>query len=134
MNRFFSASFWGILSALAAGVILRIFVFDLSFVEGSSMAPFLRNGSVVVINKLAYGFVLPFDTKLLFRWHYPRPGDVVFFHEPLLKKPSIKRYGGRTAEGAFLLGDNTGDSLDSRIYGSVPVENILGKVLFSIKR
>lgn len=30
----------------------------------------------------------------------------------------------------FVLGDNSGDSYDSRYYGSVPVENIRGKVLF----
>ncbi len=33
-------------------------------------------------------------------------------------------------ESVFVLGDNDPDSYDSRNYGSVPVENIRGKVLF----
>ncbi len=37
-------------------------------------------------------------------------------------------------DSVFLLGDNNFDSYDSRHYGSIPVENIRGKVLFLTRK
>jgi signal peptidase I len=34
------------------------------------------------------------------------------------------------ADSVFLLGDNTGDSLDSRYFGSIPERNVIGRILF----
>jgi signal peptidase I len=34
-------------------------------------------------------------------------------------------------EGAvFVMGDNRGDSIDSRTYGAIPIDELVGRVLF----
>jgi len=83
-------------------------------VEGDSMLPILKNGDLVLIN---------LDTE-------PRIGDIVLAAHPFKKSVKIiKRINEITTENRyFLVGDNQGESTDSRIFGTIAKNDILGKV------
>jgi signal peptidase I len=145
------------LLACAVGLIvpLRAFVAEPLRVPTASMAPTLRPGDHVVVNKLAY------------RLGDPRRGDLVVFRPPVSGGLMLKRIvalGGdrvgledgvlhingrairerfvdhrlvdsvyfgpvRVPSGAvFVMGDRRSDSLDSRVFGPVPRGRILGRV------
>jgi signal peptidase I len=90
--------------------------------------------------------LLPGDWLLLDpttrRW--PRRGSIVVFHEPGTEILAVKRVAARpgdrvripqgilhlAADEAWLLGDNTGPSIDSRRYGPVALESLVGRVWF----
>ncbi|MDR1287311.1 MAG: S26 family signal peptidase [Treponema sp.] len=114
--------------AFILGGVLKFFVFDLMIAEGKSMEPSIRTGTVLVVNRLVYGFRFPWMKTYLVRWALPRPGDVVIFHAPG-SGVAVKRCV-EIAEGHFMaLGDNGPLSFDSRSYGPVPVDCIIGKAL-----
>jgi signal peptidase I len=119
----------GVLGAFIAALLLKGFFFDFMIAEGRSMDPVIKSGAVLVVNRAAYGLRLPWTGKYLLRWALPLPGDVVVFDTPRGDR-AVKRCGGLAAESSFLaLGDNSLESYDSRSYGPVPVDRILGKVL-----
>ncbi len=64
------------------------------------------------------------------RGYRPRPGHVVFVTDP--RTPSreiVKRVDHIDLHGAaWLLGDNPGESTDSRHFGGVPGELVTGRV------
>ena len=66
--------------------------------------------------------------KYLIRWDKPRTGEVVVFFTPE-GELAVKRCS--LSAGAFFdaKGDNSLASYDSRAYGQVSAENIIGKVL-----
>lgn len=124
---------WLILIVALGVLILKGFVVDLAVVDGSSMLPLLRRGQVVVVFRAAYGLRPPFGlgkSGYLFRWASPRVGDIVVARSPRTGKAIVKRVAFPSDAGAvFLLGDNPPESVDSREYGAVPVEELAGKVL-----
>ena len=87
-------------------------------VSGSSMAPALRPGDWIIVDRQAY------------RRRMPRRGDVVLARDP--RDPSrelVKRVDRVDLHGdAWLLGDNEAESTDSRTFGSVPTDAIAGRV------
>lgn len=87
-------------------------------VTGASMLPELKAGDEVLVNRRAY------------RHQPPRVGDIVLLyhpHQPGLKM--IKRVVAVTADGRCRVqGDNPAESSDSRHFGSVLFEDILGRV------
>ena len=88
-------------------------------VEGESMAPTMSPGERVLVNKVAY------------RRADPRPGDLVVVRDP--REPDrllLKRIDGLADGGWLVLGDNAGASTDSRAFGPVSKELIIGKVWF----
>lgn len=155
-----------ILIGLSIGMCLKLFVVDIVKVSGDSMAPTIKDGSIVVINKLAYGIVNPFGSDLLVQWALPQKTDIVTYLYN--NKMVIKRCAGISGEvldfssdlnytmhigdkvyplseqqyqrikfdgvvpdnTVFVIGDNAKDSVDSRDYGFIPVNNILGKVVY----
>ena len=118
-----------ILSAFAAAIIIKLFLFDFVFADGISMEPAIRNGSVLVVNRLRYGFRFPGRPGYVVKWAAPRQGDVVVFYTPS-GNMAVKRLGALTERGDFIAkGDNSLQSLDSRSYGPVPADRIIGKVL-----
>jgi signal peptidase I len=110
-------------------MVLKGFLFDFMIAEGRSMDPVIKSGTVLVVNRAAYGLRLPWTGKYLLRWRMPLPGDVVIFYTPQGDR-AVKRCAGITPGNTFVaLGDNRRESYDSRAYGPVPVDHIMGKVL-----
>lgn len=126
-----------ILAAIAIAVLLKFFVVDLALVNGPSMKPTFEEGQIVIVLRLAYGLRFPQGLGgYLLRWADPIPGDIVVAENPETSEPVVKRVAwtrpGPPRDGRlelWLLGDNAADSLDSRSYGAVPVENVAGRVL-----
>jgi nickel-type superoxide dismutase maturation protease len=82
------------------------------------MAPALRPGDFLVVDRAAY------------RARPPRPGEVVVAGDPRAAgRTLIKRVAGYDAGlGAWLLGDNPGESTDSRVFGYVAATHLRGRV------
>ncbi|MBQ6782249.1 MAG: signal peptidase I [Treponema sp.] len=64
---------------LAIGLVLRLFVVDVLHVSGKSMHPAIKDGDTLIVNKLAYGIVIPYGEKLLVQWKEPKAGDIVIY-------------------------------------------------------
>lgn len=117
-----------VIAALAA---IRAFVADFAVVQGRSMLPSLGSGDVVLIFKGAYGLRNPLGGYFLL-WAKPKHRDIVAAIRPGTAKAVIKRVwieGENEEDSYFLLGDNKYESVDSREFGPVPMDNILGRVL-----
>ena len=118
-----------VLLALAAALVLKLFFFDFMIAQGHSMEPAIQNGSVIVVSRLRYGLRLPWQQNYLVRWGRPSAGEVVVFYTPS-GELAVKRCAALTENGFFLAeGDNVHASYDSRSYGPVSLDNIIGKVL-----
>jgi signal peptidase I len=120
-----------VLAAAAAGLFLRFFVFDIVRVEGRSMEPELMPGSILLVNRAAYGLRNPLSEGYFLRWAAPRVNEILLYRDPWDGNFKIKRCAAVSNLGAFVRGDNPPESIDSRLHGSVPVERIAGKVLIS---
>ncbi|MDR2048209.1 MAG: signal peptidase I [Treponema sp.] len=118
-----------ILLAFAAALFIKLFLVDFMITQGRSMLPALKPGSVLIVNKAAYGIRIPGAGVYLFRWAFPHEGDMVVFYTPLGER-AVKRCSTVGGDGSFFaLGDNDLESFDSRSYGSIPPDHILGKVI-----
>jgi signal peptidase I len=108
---------------------LKFCLFDIMLSEGRSMLPVIPPGALLFVNRAAYGFRLPWSQYYSIRWGFPKKGDVVIFASPE-GKLAVKRVGG-IEQGGFilLLGDNQEESYDSRAYGALPIDSIVGKVI-----
>jgi signal peptidase I len=91
-------------------------------VEGPSMEPAFRPGDRVLVNRLAY------------RKRTPRAGEVVVLRDPerrghvLLKRVATAPGPAHPAPSSvYVLGDNAAESRDSRAFGPVGRDQIIGK-------
>jgi len=125
-----------LLAALLVGFILAMRHVALPWaIAGPSMLPALAPGDRVLVDPWS------------FRYRLPRPGEVVLFDGPaaqpdrLVKRvavpPAAARaplpgpWGGVVGEDwVWVLGDNTAQSLDSRRFGAVPAERVVGRVFW----
>ena len=118
-----------IILAFIAALLMKYFIFDFMIAEGHSMVPAIKPGTLLLVCKVFYGLRLPSSGTYLIRWGIPRKGDVVVFYTPL-GEIAVKRCGETLPERMFYaLGDNQAQSYDSRSYGPVPDDNIIGRVL-----
>ena len=101
------------------------------------MRPTLRDGDYILTNRLAYGLRLPFTDLWPLRWSEPRPGDVVVLTSPVDGRRLVKRIAagpegasGTTAPaGQFFVKGDDAASIDSRTFGWVSRDRILGRVV-----
>lgn len=136
--------------------IVRPFVAEVFRIPSESMTPTLEAGDRVLVNKFIYRFTEPTRGDLVL-FEEPvsgepiaikrvvgLPGDKVAAWDGVLfvngerREESYVDY--QTADSTFfgpekvpedrvlVMGDNRTNSLDSRSFGAVPVENVLGKV------
>lgn len=83
-------------------------------VEGDSMLPTLKNGDMVLV-KLTENLQI---------------GDIVVAKHPYRTTPIIKRITDFSTGGKlFLSGDNPDESSDSRVFGEIDKNDVLGKVI-----
>ncbi len=123
-------------------------------VDGHSMEPTLHTGEFVIVNKLAYKFgsvnigdVIVFHppnnpTEEYIKRVIGLPGDhvvikdgEVMVNDQVLEEPYIYAAPGYQTDlivddnGLFVLGDNRNNSSDSHSWGTVPMENVIGKAV-----
>lgn len=121
-------------------------------VDGLSMQPTLADGEFILVNKMSYewgeierGDIIVFHFPLnmeeeLIKRVIGLPGDKVvirdnqvFVNDQLLNEPYISQapvYSGEwfvTEGNIFVLGDNRNNSNDSKDWGLLPIENVVGK-------
>jgi nickel-type superoxide dismutase maturation protease len=91
-------------------------------VDGDSMSPALAPGDQILVDLGAY------------RRTRPRPGDVVLARHPYRRDVRlVKRVAGVAADGRCeLAGDNPAASTDSRGFGALPAEMVLGRVVLRL--
>jgi signal peptidase I len=141
-----------LVAAVLALVLVRLFVAEPLRVSGDSMAPTLRSGDVVLVQRHASvhsGSLLvlrdPQDGSLVVKRAVATGGqtveirdaylyvDGVALDEPFVDHSRIDGvyFGPATvpAGAVFVLGDSRDGSIDSRVFGPVPVSAVVGRVL-----
>lgn len=68
-----------IILGFVIGIAVKLFIFDVLTISGSSMEPNISANSKVIVLKSAYGLKVPFSSRYLFRWKNPEKNDVVTF-------------------------------------------------------
>ena len=109
-------------------LFLKVFVLDFKIVASESMYPTLEKGDVIVVSKLAYN---------IFGIEYkdPIPDDIIVFNQN--QELLIKRIDKiDDSEGIYVLGDNSLNSTDSRNFGFIKEDSIVGKAIikFNLKK
>jgi len=118
-----------VILAFVIALLLKLFFIDCIIAQGNSMEPAIQSGDILIVSRLRYGLRLPWQQKYLFRWAQPKAGEVVVFYTPT-GEMAVKRCKELIDDRRFYAeGDNGLASYDSRSYGSVSVDNIIGKVL-----
>jgi signal peptidase I len=147
-----------VLPALLIALLINVFVGQATRVEGQSMEPNLHTDQRLVVEKLSYRFHGPqrFDIvvirmpnqgeELLIKRVIGLPGETVEFKDghvyvngEMLEESftSEDTQAGRQSVitvqplHVLVLGDNRNRSNDSRSFGTVPIENIVGRAWFS---
>jgi signal peptidase I len=118
--------------ALVFGFV-RPFVMEAFWIPSGSMIPTLEIGDRVLVNKFIYLIKrvvgLPGDTIAVRRGHLLLNGERQ--KEPYLNKklPDRSFYAKtKVPKGhVFVMGDNRGNSADSRVFGPLPKKNIEGE-------
>ncbi len=146
-----------ILPAVLLALVINLFLAQATRVFGQSMEPNLHTDQRIVVEKLSYRFHLPRRgdvvvlklprdvSELLIKRVIALPGETVEIRdgsvwidgqpldEPYLTQPTAGQMAPLVVpEGhVFVLGDNRGYSNDSRAFGPVPLENIVGHAWLS---
>lgn len=96
-----------IVTGVILGVFLKLFAIDILRVSGKSMEPAIKEGSSVVVNKMAYGLVKPGSREFFFQWKKPSRGDIVIFlHDDKIVVKRCVAIGGDTLEYFYDKGYN----------------------------
>ena len=107
-------------------LVLRLFVFDIVKVKGNSMYPTLNNNDIVVVNKLAQiqnnDIVVlknPIANGFIIKRVIKCSGNYIYYKN---KKIILK------SNEFFVMGDNRNQSTDSRNFGIINTDMIVGVV------
>lgn len=148
-----------ILPAILIALLLNVFVGQATRVQGQSMEPGLHTDQRLVVEKVSYRFHGPRrgdivvirvpsqGEDLLIKRVVGLPGETVNIHDgqvyvdgQLLDEPYAigDTRQGRVGQSitvpalqVFVMGDNRAHSNDSRTFGPVPIENIVGRAWLS---
>ena len=145
-----------IIPAVVIALFINLFLAQATQVLGQSMEPTLHSAQRVVIEKITYRFhgprrgdivVIdsPKQSEMLIKRVVGLPGETVevrsgrvFIDGTLLEEDwAVKEGGGSYGPQTipplhvFVLGDNRGASNDSRSFGPVPIEDIVGHAWIS---
>jgi signal peptidase I len=142
-----------VLAALALAFFLRM-----PQVSGISMAPHIASGEIVLINTMAYHFQSPARGDII-AFHHDAPAEETFIKrviglpgdriaidrgrvivngmpisEPYVQYPDTRSFAPVTVppNELYVLGDNRADSDDSRFWGFVPRDQVLGRAVAGI--
>ena len=142
-----------VVAGTALGLILHFYVVDIAVVQGDSMAPSLRKGDYLLIEKLTprLGVVERGDVVILRK---PGSRDLLVKRVVATQGESVRAAFGRVyvngepldertytvmspayffdecrvdQREVFVLGDNRHDSDDSAEWGPVPIERVVGR-------
>ena len=142
-----------ILCALIAAFFMRT-----PQVSGLSMAPHISSGEVVLINTLAYRFGAPMRGDIIAFHHdgdtpevyikrvVGMPGDrvridrgAVYVNGSKLDETYVRYQDARSfpevtipADTLYVLGDNRANSEDSRFFGAVAENRIIGRAVYGV--
>ena len=150
--------------AVVLALIIRVFLFQFFVIPSGSMEPTLTEGDMIAANKIIYRFSEPKRGDIIV-FKYPLnpdrdfvkrliglPGEKVqiknstlYINGKLVTQPFLPKgleypdYGPITVQKDkyFMMGDNRNNSLDSRVWGEMPKENIIGKaslIYWPVKR
>jgi signal peptidase I len=146
-----------IIPALLIAVAINLFLAQATQVQGQSMEPNLHTAQRLVVEKLTYRFhgprrgdIVVIDLpeagpELLIKRVIALPGETlssrggrVFIDGQSLVEPYVFNSGGRDVPEqvvpplhVFVMGDNRQFSNDSRSFGPVPIDDIIGRAWFS---
>jgi signal peptidase I len=141
---------------LVFAVVMRSFFVASFYIPSDSMSPTLMTGDMILVDKACYrlggeipqrGEIVVFDNPLNRKQQYIKrvvglPGDTVElgdgtlyingsdYPEPYVAEPSHRDFGPATVPAGkyFILTDNRNQGLDSRVWGSVPLDYIKGRM------
>jgi len=138
---------------IALILVIKSFVVTTIRVNGNSMYPTLKNNDIMLLNKIGYRFseierfdivVVQHGNSKIIKRVIGLPGEVVEYNDNVLyinNEVVSDRYNSIEQDDFlvvledneyFVLGDNRGDSLDSRIIGPASRNDILGHATFTI--
>ena len=139
---------------IVIALLIKFFIFSPIKVNGTSMSPTLEDGDIMILNEIGYRIhglerydiaVAKIDGELLIKRVIGLPGDKIeyrdnklyvngeFFYEEFKHGDtsdfSISELGSDVVpeNSYFLVGDNRGNSKDSRTVGFIPKDKIIGK-------
>ena len=138
---------------IIAIIIIRVYIMTPALVNHSSMEPTLLNQELILLNKFSYLFfdVKRFDIIVvnvnsygpLVKRVIGLPGETIeykknklYINGTLLEEPCLQTITNDYVADPiplnhyFLLGDNRNNSIDSRSFGVVAKDDIIGKVNF----
>ena len=136
------------------------FCFQLVLVNGDSMNPKYQNNDFLISSKIAYknhspqkGDIVIVDGKSkdldidIIKRVVATAGDTVeikkgqlIINDKKVKEDYIDETMNKDMHKmtvkkntVFIMGDNRNHSIDSRVFGSIPIQDIMGKVIFDLK-
>lgn len=142
-----------ILPAVLIALFINLFLAQATVVQGQSMEPNLYNEERLIVEKVTYQFLHgprrgdvvvlrpPGQDELLIKRVIALPGEtiqvqngVVMINGQVLEEPWVTQQGGPDYPPTvvpplhiFVMGDNRGHSNDSRSFGPVPIEQVVGR-------
>lgn len=146
-----------VIPAVVIALLINLFLAQATQVLGQSMEPNLHSSQRVVIEKVTYQFLhgprrgdivvinSPGQGEMVIKRVVGLPGETIevrsgrvyvngkLLDEPWATRPGGGRYGPETIPPlhVFVLGDNRGASNDSRNFGPVEIDHVVGHAWLS---